>query len=248
MTTDSKTADWRTLRPHPLADELPAMSELEYEALKQDIGRNGLRQPIVLFEGRILDGRHRHRACVELGIDLRPASFEEFRGTEADARRRVASANLMRRHLSKSQKAMFAVMAGLVAPPAVQGKRRKYGTGRDSIMRVGKEYGVNHVTLYKAASVHAYDKELAGQVMEGVLSVAKAEAILKRRAVEKGGRSEVADAKGRPVPKSLVAAFAARQHFGAIEAHLRKAGEVLQEVAKEFSTQAGIEICFHWTT
>ena len=62
-------SDWRTLKPHALADELPGMRKEEYEALKQDIQQNGLKEPMILFKRRILDGRHRHKACVELDID-----------------------------------------------------------------------------------------------------------------------------------------------------------------------------------
>ena len=40
----------------------------------------------------------------------------------------------------------------------------------------GKRYGVNHVTIYKAAYVASKDKALAKEVIAGRLSVAKAEA------------------------------------------------------------------------
>lgn len=42
-----------------------------FEELKRDIDRNGQLVPVVLRDGVILDGRHRHRACVELGIGMR---------------------------------------------------------------------------------------------------------------------------------------------------------------------------------
>jgi hypothetical protein len=42
-----------------------------FEELKKDIGKNGQLVPVVLRDGSILDGRHRHRACVELGISMR---------------------------------------------------------------------------------------------------------------------------------------------------------------------------------
>ncbi len=42
----------------------------EYVALKNDITQNGLLHPIVIFEGQVLDGRHRYSACVELGVPI----------------------------------------------------------------------------------------------------------------------------------------------------------------------------------
>lgn len=42
-----------------------------FNELKQDINTNGLLVPIVLRGRRILDGRHRYKACVELGLPIR---------------------------------------------------------------------------------------------------------------------------------------------------------------------------------
>src|SRR5271168_3435620 len=54
---------------HPLAKLFPPLSPDEFEKLKADIQRNGQLEPVWLDEeGRVLDGRHRLRACKELGI------------------------------------------------------------------------------------------------------------------------------------------------------------------------------------
>ena len=47
------------LVPHAAAELFPLMEGAEYEALKQDIAERGQLVPIVLHEGRILDGRNR---------------------------------------------------------------------------------------------------------------------------------------------------------------------------------------------
>jgi hypothetical protein len=56
------------LQPHPLADLFPMMGEAELSALAADIKAHGLREPIVLHEGLILDGRNRLKACEIVGV------------------------------------------------------------------------------------------------------------------------------------------------------------------------------------
>lgn len=93
-----------TLAPHPLAESIPAMFDREYIELRDDIQTNGLREPITLYEGKILDGRHRARACWELGVE--PLT-REYEGDEPAAY--VLSLNVRRRNLSPSQRAAIAV-------------------------------------------------------------------------------------------------------------------------------------------
>jgi len=96
-------SDDSTFEPHPLAGLFPRMGRYEYEELKADIVRNGLYAPIVLYEGRILDGRNRYRICQETGIA--PRVFNYLGDDPVSV---VASMNLHRRHLNPSQRAMIA--------------------------------------------------------------------------------------------------------------------------------------------
>jgi ParB-like chromosome segregation protein Spo0J len=66
--------DYASLVPHELANLLPMQSASEFANLKADIAANGLLQPIWLFEGRILDGRNRYRACRELNYSFGPGA------------------------------------------------------------------------------------------------------------------------------------------------------------------------------
>jgi hypothetical protein len=88
---------------HPLAELFPLMAEPDFAALKADISTHGLREPIWLWQGKILDGRNRHRACLELGI---ACPTREYRGQ--DPLGFILSMNLHRRHLNESQRAMVA--------------------------------------------------------------------------------------------------------------------------------------------
>jgi hypothetical protein len=62
-----------------LADLFPRMTEAEFTALVEDIKANGLRQPIVLYQGKILDGRHRQDAAKLAGRELAEKDFTEFK-------------------------------------------------------------------------------------------------------------------------------------------------------------------------
>jgi len=95
-----------TLQPHQFADLFPMMEGTEFAALRDDIKANGLHDRIVLFEGKILDGRNRYRACIESGVVPEMIEFEtELAG---DPLQWVISKNLKRRHLNESQRAMVA--------------------------------------------------------------------------------------------------------------------------------------------
>jgi N6-adenosine-specific RNA methylase IME4/ParB-like chromosome segregation protein Spo0J len=88
---------------HPLANLFPLTEDDELSTLAEDIRANGLREPVVLFEGQILDGRNRYCACEAAGVACR---FEQYTGDDPIGY--VISLNLRRRHLDASQRAMVA--------------------------------------------------------------------------------------------------------------------------------------------
>jgi hypothetical protein len=86
---------------HPAADLFPLLSDDELASLADDIRANGLIHPVVMCDGKVLDGRNRLRACALVGVAPR---FEAYRGTSPTAY--AWSANGKRRHLTPSQLAM----------------------------------------------------------------------------------------------------------------------------------------------
>lgn len=93
------------LPAHPVADIFPRMSEREFSALRDDIEANGQREPIWTWRGYVIDGRHRARACFDLGVE---PTAREYEGEESSLVAFVVSLNLHRRHLDESQRAMVA--------------------------------------------------------------------------------------------------------------------------------------------
>ncbi len=88
---------------HPACSIFPALGEEELQELADDIAENGLRNPIILYQGKILDGRNRFEACKRANVQAR---YVEFDGDAPIAW--VVSQNLVRRHLTASQRAVVA--------------------------------------------------------------------------------------------------------------------------------------------
>jgi ParB-like nuclease domain len=89
---------------HPIANLFPLMEGEEFDALVADIEKNGQREPIVLYQGKILDGRNRYRACLAAGIGLKLPKHEDNSPYIGDPVAYVISKNVHRRHLTAEQK------------------------------------------------------------------------------------------------------------------------------------------------
>lgn len=135
-----------SLEPHPLSNLVPEMAPDEFLALREDIKANGLLEPIVVFEGLILDGRHRHRAFTELrgdGENLKwtPDDFINFDGSETDASLKVME-NVQRRHLTKPGLAVVACTLYLDDARREAEARKKSGSQTDNSDAKGEAYDV----------------------------------------------------------------------------------------------------------
>ena len=84
---------------HPLAEEYPMMPAKELGRLEDAMRNHGYdkRFPVVVYGGRILDGRNRWLASQAAGVK---APTVEFKGTEEEAAAFVRLANEERRHLA----------------------------------------------------------------------------------------------------------------------------------------------------
>lgn len=179
----------RALECHEAALVMPAMTDAEFSDLKEDIRIHGCIHDVELYGGKILDGRHRHRACTELGklTPTRELSVDDV----PDPMAYVVSVNVPRRKLKDSQKGMIAARvkqwyadqakkrreAGLKKgekAPVVENlpPRDELGKARD---KAGESVGVSGKTVDYGASV--LDKgipELIKAVDDGKVAVSTA--------------------------------------------------------------------------
>jgi hypothetical protein len=181
---------------HPFADAFPMMSDQEHEELVADIKANGLREPIMLYDGdyddaksadidyryylpKILDGRNRYKACVEVGIEPTYVHFDGFDGDGGAALAYVISKNLVRRHLDESQRAIVAAkLSGL-----------KPGQHADQALPIGRAATMLNVGERSVARARKVidkgDPELVAAVERGDIAVSAAVDAAKRVAGKK---------------------------------------------------------------
>lgn len=110
------------MKAHPAAAVFPLLTGDEFDELVDDIRVNGQRVPVTTWNGQLLDGRNRVRACEKLGIKV---DSEPWDGKGSPAAY-VVSVNLRRRHLTPSQRAMVA--AELKPAFAAEAKERQRAT------------------------------------------------------------------------------------------------------------------------
>lgn len=159
----------QTLELHPLCTLFPRIAGNEFDALKADIAANGLRQPIVLHEGFILDGGNRYRACMEIGVE--PDAIEFDGGNLVSY---VLSANMHRRHLSPGQQAAIVASAQDWATAQTVGKPNGATLHHSTVAERATQSGASVRTQKMADKVAKESPELAKKVAHGEISLPKA--------------------------------------------------------------------------
>ena len=175
---------------HALSAAFPSMGVDDFEALTSDIAANGLRSPIVLFEGEVLDGWHRYTACLAAGVE---PTFAEFEGNDPVAF--VISANLHRRQLTGSQRAASIVACSAWKPA----HRPPAGNSAPGSELLAKQAEVSTRTIE-----HAKAAQLAGlgdEVRDGKVSAKRAAEIAK---LPKEDWVEALQRKSEPKPVEIL--------------------------------------------
>lgn len=163
---------------HPTADIFPMIAKEEFAELVQDIKDNGVQEPIVVSEiGGVLtliDGRNRREAAKKAG--LKDVPTRDLNGT--DPVQFIVSANLMRRQLSISQKAILHAMA---KPKGEQGKST-------SLPIKGSTPGDS--TMLKARKILKLAPDIADDVLIGKTTINEADKTLTNRIIAQDSEHE----------------------------------------------------------
>jgi len=139
------------------------LSEAAYRSLKESIRRNGQYEKIIVNPQLvILDGHHRYRACMELGVD--PEYEVKSLTFKLDEKIYVVETNLLRRHLNDYQKVeMTQPLEGFYEEKAKQRQGRRTdltsvsnGTevewGR-AVDKIARRIGMSSTNYYRAKAI-----------------------------------------------------------------------------------------------
>ena len=155
------------IKAHPLAAIFPELPPEEFNQLVQDIRERGQLEPIILYDGQILDGQNRYKACQTLGIKPR---FEQFDAILAkrSPEEFVLSRNLRRRHLSGGQKAAIALdwSERIDLSPKVE-KSKALGRPKGTIPDAAKKIGISEQRVFEVRQVRDINLKLYQEVKSG---------------------------------------------------------------------------------
>lgn len=221
---------------HQMAELFPLMEDFEFASFKEDIKQNGLKEPLFIDQQKqIIDGRHRFRACAELGYMTVPVRVVD--GPEEDIQKIALAANLNRRHLSTGQKAFVAARLKLLsnADPLLSALQFRIGlrsieralfvlkNGCPEIQRLA-ERGViatDAAAVFSTLPMHQ-QTEIARETPDGI----------RRKIAE----VRLLSAKSRPrqplSPEQILSRYGKR-----IEAEVKRLGALPPSVAKAISLQ-----------
>ncbi len=134
------------------------MDKTAFGDLVTDIKTSGQEFPIILYEGKVLDGVHRQDACLK--ADIEP-QYVEFDGDDPLAY--VVSANLKRRHLTESQRAMIAKKLVKLSKKV---ETKKSGSVPKGTLKQQSHQGLSDKAAARLMKVSRHSVARAGAVMD----------------------------------------------------------------------------------
>jgi hypothetical protein len=208
---------------HPLCEQFPRLEGAKREEFKYSVGKYGVLQPSVWWNGQLIDGKNREEIAAECGKKCPRTQFE---GSEEEVIEFIWAANIRRGDLTASQRAA-AVLAYEKSLADLAAKRRSQGGTRSGATRRGEDVanlphlhsegkngrvrdqlaekaGVSPRMIQDAKAVQAADADIFAEVQSGHMTVNEAK---KQIAADK----PKSRAKYNPIPpimrKGVEAAF-----------------------------------------
>ena len=232
--------DWhKHLKVHPAADLFPELSNGELEELAADIRQQGLRVPIVLFGGELLDGRNRLNAAQKEGLlSMREGGLsikwpdghieilrrEEVRG---DPYGIVLALNVRRRHLTADQKREL-IGKVLKASPHLSNRQvgKAVGADKNTIARAREE-------LEATGAIHQLEKTIGADGKARTTKPAKAV----KHAVSRQDPKPATENQADPTTAQLTSMFRRLAAFTQIEFVISLLKLMERPTLNEFTTR-----------
>ena len=158
---------------------VPEMTTQEYDELVNSIRKQGVRQPIhILSDKTVLDGRHRVRACKEIGIKEIQALSHELK--EDEAIKFVTDTAVERRNLTKEQKVDIIFRSELLIKGIEDEAKKRIKSGKSTLAsseaevakgrtstKIAEMAGTSRATVNRMKKVKTEDPELYNKVVTG---------------------------------------------------------------------------------
>ncbi len=173
---------------HEAANIFPILTGKEYKDLKESIASGfDANFPIITFGNKILDGRNRYSACLDLGIE---PIYKEFDGDNPV--QFVIRANINRRHLTPGQLAFCALeVEKLLAEKAKEKENKRKQTTFQSFEKstdpinsakeAAEQVGSNVQYIVDAKALDKDAPDLAEKVKSGDMTMNRAKTEYKKR-------------------------------------------------------------------
>lgn len=230
------------MKQHPLSAAFPSLPEEDFAALVADIKAHGQREAVIVFEGMILDGWNRYRACEQARVKCVTVKHD---GSDPVAF--VLSRNLHRRHLTASQRAAAVVLATdwrqrgrpEKPEPGADPKKPEPGSGFSSEAEMAAAADVTDRTIRQVKT--AQRAGLGEAVRDGKLS-AKQAAEVAKLPPKKRERAVAAIERGeKPIVKKPSSDPRAAGPEEALKARVAELEDKLAEAADEIERLSAVE-------
>jgi ParB-like chromosome segregation protein Spo0J len=222
---------------HPDAAPYPLLTGKDFEDFKADIAAHGLLEPIVVLDGKILDGRNRYRAILEIEDEAVQPEFEEYTGDQTPEEY-ARSKNLYRRHLTASQRAMNAARARPAFETAASEQKKQAG------QVAGRKGGRGHKKGCASKDAHPLSPRKAGgrgrasREVGKLAKVSPASVDRARIVLEHGTEDLVAMVDKGEVSVAAAATVAGHRPKGVQQTLAKEGAKAIQDAATKIKKRA----------
>lgn len=172
----------------------------EFDGLVGSIKQYGLFEPILMWQGWIVDGRHRHKACLKADVKPTYEHLPDDMPFEV-VLDRVVAANLMRRHLTTGQRAMTAAALATMTAGGDRGNQYAKSQRPNSATAKSNKEAADQLNVGKTAVKTA--KEIIRDAPDLAEEVSKGNMTLNAADNERRKRKGLPEKTNAPKPKAV---------------------------------------------